>query len=242
MNIVFLMGNAYSTKDDYPLYLTELSSAILLEKQIDMARKLQPRQLIFCVNSIDIVRFHTDAAIKQLVPDAKIVRIMGHTKGAVCTALLAIEHIENDQELLLLGIDDFVEENTIKVLDYFRKNNSDAGLLSFRSIHPRYSFVKLNKNDEVIEIAEKRPISQNALVSFYYYSKGFDFVECAKDMVRKDNALDGNFYISETMNEMLLRQKKISLYKIKNEQFYSLKTQTQLAEYIAEHKASKGSR
>lgn len=242
MNIVFLMGNAYSAKDDYPLYLTELNSATLLEKQIDIALKLQPKQLIFCVNSTDIVRFHTDQAIKQIVPDAKIVRIIGQTKGAVCTALLAAEYIENDQELLLLAIDDFVEEDTMHVMECFRKNNSDAGLLSFSSIHPRYSFVNLNENGEVIEIAEKRPISQNALVSFYYYRKGYDFVECAKDMVRKDNAVDGNFYISETMNEMLLRQKKISLYKIKNEQFYSLKTQNQLAEYIAEHKAYKGSR
>ena len=72
------------------------------------------------------------------------------------------------------------------------------------------------------------------MVSFYYYKRGADFVECAKNVIRKDNLINGAFYLSQTLNEMILKQKKVSIYKLTNEKFHSLKTEMQLAQYITE--------
>lgn len=244
MQIMLLMGGSglNMNDDSYPIYLSEVNGKLILEQQIENCKTLSPVKFIFCVRQSDIKQFHTDSVICQIVPDAKIIEVAGQTKGAVCTALLGSEYIDNDEELVLQAIDDFIEDDGEQILKYFHNENADAGVVSFNSVHPRYSFVKLNEAGEPVEFAEKHPISKNALVSFYYFKKGKDFVECAKEIIRKDNSLNGNFYISQTMNEMLLKQKKVVMYKISNEAFHPLKTEKQLYQYIQELKAEKESK
>ncbi|MDF7667517.1 glycosyltransferase family 2 protein [Orbaceae bacterium ESL0727] len=244
MQIVFLMGGGRFEKnnEDYPLYLTEINEKLILEQQIEYCQGLKPRKILFCIKSEDIKNFRVDSVVKQLVSDSEIITINGPTMGAICSALLGVKYIDNEEELLLLAVDDFIEVSSESIIDYFRSNNSDAGVVSFNSVHPRYSFAKLNNEGNVIEVAEKKPISKNALVSFYYYKKGSDFVESAKNVIRKDNPINGAFYISQTLNEMILKQKKISLYKIINEKFHPLKTEMQLAQYISELKDEKASK
>ena len=94
--------------------------------------------------------------------------------------------------------------------------------------------VRFNENNEVIEITEKNPSSNNALVSFYYFKNGNEYIKCAKNVIRKDNPINGSFYLSQVVNEMILEQKKVGLYKIDNSTFHPLKTEAQLAQYILE--------
>jgi NDP-sugar pyrophosphorylase family protein len=232
---MFLMGASHIdvNKEEYPLYLTEINEKLILERQIEHCGG-EPKKFIFCLKNDDIKNFRSDSAILQIVQDAKIVPVYGQTRGAVCTALLGAEFINGDEELVLIAIDDFVESDGAEIIDSFRKADADAGVVSFSSVHPRYSFVKTNEAGEVVEFAEKRPISKNALASFYYFKRGKDFAECAKEVIRKDNPVNGNFYISQTLNEMILKHKKIAVYKISNDKFHPLKSEAQLAQYLAE--------
>ena len=244
MKIMFLMGgnNIQKNQEDYPFYLTEINEQLILEKQINYCRPLKPSEFVFCVKTNDIKSYQVDSIIKQIVPNCSIVPINGPTKGAVCTALLGAEYLKNDDELIIMAVDDFIDDTGVEVIDYFRKKKADAGVVAFNSVHPRYSFAKVNDKEEVIEVAEKRPISKNALVSFYYFKHANDFIECAKDVIRKDNPINGSFYISQTLNEMILRQKKVAMHKIPNDKFHPLKTEMQLAQYMFELKEEKESK
>lgn len=244
MQIIFLMGGGgfEKNREDYPLYLTEINEKLILEKQIEYCKGLKPRRILFCIKNEDIKTFKVDSVIKQLVPDSELIIINQPTMGAICSALLGIKFINNEEELVLLAVDDFIEVSSEHIIEFFRANSSDAGVISFNSVHPRYSFAKLDINGYVIEVAEKKPISKNALVSFYYYKKGSDFIESAKNVIRKDNPINGSFYLSQTLNEMILKQKKISLYKVDNEKFHPLKTEMQLAQYLADLRDDKMSK
>jgi dTDP-glucose pyrophosphorylase len=241
---MFLMGgtNIAKNKEDYPLYLTEIEDKLILEKQINYGMALSPRQFLFCVKMNDIKSFRVDAVIKQITSDSVIIPIESVTKGAICSALLGVEHIDNDEELVLMAVDDFIEDPGLHILDYFHERGSDCGVVSFSSVHPRYSFVRVGHEHNVIEVAEKRPISKNALVSFYYFKKGGDFVACAKETIRKDNPVNGAFYISQAINEMILKQKKVSMYSIPSDKFHPLKTEAQLAEYLFEFRERSNSK
>ncbi|MDY6509621.1 MAG: hypothetical protein ACN6NY_01345 [Acinetobacter faecalis] len=236
MNIMFLMGGVRSevNMDDYPLYMTEINEKTILEQQVYYTQKIQPQKLLFCIHELDIKKFYAEAVIKQIDPESVIIPIKAQTKGAICSALLGAEYIDNDSELILMAISDFVDDDCLEIVSKFREAKVDAGVVSFTSIHPRYSFVKTTESDEILEFSEKLPISKNALVSFYYFKKGKDFVECAKDVIRKDNLVQGQFFISQTLNEMILKQKKIAIHKISNDRFHPLKTEQQVAEYLLE--------
>ena len=190
MNIVFLMGgeNIDHKGDSYPIYMAEMNEEIILEKQIAHYRKMNPGKMVFCVRKEDIKNFSADSVIQQSAEKAVCVEICGGmTAGSVCTALLASEHIDNEEELVLVAIDELIESDPVTMIESFRKEQCDAGVVSFRSVHPRYSFARTDSSGHVCEVAEKKPVSKNALASFYYFKNGHDFVECAKSVVRKDS-------------------------------------------------------
>jgi dTDP-glucose pyrophosphorylase len=162
--------------------------------------------------------------------------VNGKTHGAICTALLACEYIDSDEELIVMAVDDFIDADFRTILDFFRTGGCDAGLVSFNSAHPRYSFARLDEDGMVSETAEKRPISRHALASLYYFRRGGEFVECAKEVIRKDDRINNAFFISQAVNEMILQRRKVLLHPIHSSQFHPLKNEMQLAQYMTELK------
>ena len=234
MNVVFLMGGRNSTEfsNDYPIYLSEVCNHLILENQIKYVQSIAPQKIIFCFKKQDIDQYHVDFIAKALATNAHIVPVCGQTKGSICSALLASAHIDNEEELILCSVDDCVDVALTEIVATFRSQQSDAGIVTFRSVHPRYSFVKTDESGIVCEFAEKRPISTQALASIYYFRRGADFVRCAKNVIRKDNTIKENFYISQTLNEIILEQKKITVHHIDSQAFHPMKTAVQLANYL----------
>ena len=60
--------------------------------------------------------------------------------------------------------DQFVEWSSSKFLYKMQEQDLDGGILSFSSTHPKWSYAKVDENGHVTEVAEKKPISNNATV------------------------------------------------------------------------------
>jgi dTDP-glucose pyrophosphorylase len=148
--------------------------------------------------------------------------------GAACSALMAVDQINNEEELLLISADEYITEDVADIVKGFRKNKYDAGTVIFESVHPRYSYVNLDKNNLVLEAAEKNPISNNATVGLYWFKHGYDFVEGSMNSIRKDSSVMGNYYICPVFNELILKQKKIFAHKIDVSSYHPIKSQRQL--------------
>lgn len=234
MKILVLMGGPKIELKGkkYPLYMTEVNKSMLIEKNIDLYKNLNPAQIIFCARREDIKDFNINEILKHLFKDSVCVSVYSLTKGAICTALLAMEYIDNDEELLITSIDEIIDVNYAEIVNCFRKDNLDVGLLSFNSMHPRYSYARVADNGKVEEVAEKKTISNNALASFFYFKKGSDFVKAAINVLKKDNPVQGSFFISQTINEMILLQKNIGLVKFDIKNFSPLKNEEQLLGYV----------
>ena len=131
------------------------------------------------------------------------VEVEGLTEGAACTALLAEEHIDTDESLLIANSDQFInyEPNNFNTLKSLTR--VDSIVFTFNAVHPKWSFVKLNSRGFVTEVAEKKPISSIATCGIYWYRKGSDFVKYAKQMIDKDIRVNNEFYIAPVYNELI---------------------------------------
>lgn len=239
MNIVFLIGggnNINHQNNIYPIYMAEIYDEIMLEKQITYYKKMNPCNMVFCILKDDILNFNVDKVIQQSTDQSICVEISSITAGAVCTALLAAEHLDNNDELVLVATDELITSDPVNIVKEFRHKKCDAGVVSFRSVHPRYSFAKIDNNGFVSEVAEKKTISQHALASFYYFKLGHEFIECAKNVIRKNNMVNNNFYLSQAINEMILLQKRVGIHHIPRQEFYPLKTEVHLTQYLMKFK------
>ena len=73
---------------------------ILVERFARACKTLEGK-LIFAVRAQDVRRYHIDSIIALAAVGSVVVKVAGETKGAACTALLCIEHIDPNDELLL---------------------------------------------------------------------------------------------------------------------------------------------
>lgn len=133
----------------------------------------------------------------------KHVVVDGLTEGAACTALLAEEHINNDEDLLIANSDQYIEYEAENFKAFKNLTNTDAIVFTFNAVHPKWSFVKTNSRGYITEVAEKKPISNIATCGIYWYRKGSDFVRHTKNMIKKNIRVNNEFYIAPVYNELI---------------------------------------
>jgi dTDP-glucose pyrophosphorylase len=215
----------------YSKPLVEIHGKALVEHVWSSLKVLRADCYAFVVRDSDVKRTHLDKMLLLMEPKAAIIQARGPTGGAACTALLAIEHIRPDQELVIANGDQVFACDLLDAVNEFRARDLDAGTLVFDSVHPRWSFVRVNEDGYVTEAAEKRPISRHATAGFYYFKRGRDFIDAAATMIRKDGHVNGQFYVCPVFNELILRQARIGVRKISRESYISLSTPQNIEEY-----------
>lgn len=236
MNIILLAAGSteFNTHDgNYPLCLTEVDGVPLLERQANQAIGAGAKKFIVTLKAEEVTKFHLDSVISLLSDKAHLVVIPGNTAGAACSALIAIEHIDDEEELLIINGNELLEIEFQEILQKFRMEKLDAGVVCFPSLHPRYSFARVSEDGMVYEVAEKTPISRNAIAGFFWFAKGGDFVRAVQDMIRKDANVNGSFYISPSLNELVLQGAKIGAYNISINQYRPIKSERQFADLAA---------
>ena len=220
-----------SNADTYPACLVELGGVSVLEKIIANLKDISNANFTFALHSQDISGFHLDNIANLLVPGARIAVVPENTMGSACTALMAACELDLDQPLLIVSANEFVDQRFEMILNEFTTRNLDAGTFVFRSIHPRYSYVRLNESGLVTEAAQQNPISQIATAGVFWFKKTGDFIEAAKSAIRKNASTNNRFYLAPVFNELILMHKRIGVHEIDKANYIPLKTGLQIQQY-----------
>ncbi len=216
---------------NYPLPLIEINGKSVIEYVLsDLIKIVDEKQFIFILKDQDCVKYNLDNSLKLLIDNPVIVKLKSRTKGAVCSILMAVDHLNPNDEILVLNADQIIDCNYNEVLANFRSLNSDGGIISFNSVHPRWSYAKVI-NQEVFQTAEKNPISNDAIAGFYYFRSANDFIKGAFDVIRFDENYEGRYYTSSVFNQMILQGKRINSYSITPSQMHSFYSVQKLKEF-----------
>ena len=216
LNVLIPMAGAGSRFEaagyTFPKPLIEVKGKPMIQVVVENLNCESPHT--FLVQQKHREKYNLDTLLNIISADCNIIEVDGVTEGAACTTLLSKSVINNDQPLLIANSDQYVDWNTSEFLYKMQEQDADAGILTFKSTHPKWSFVKTNSNGDVIEVAEKKPISDTATVGIYYWKKGSDYVKYAEKMIEKNIRHNGEFYVCPVFNEAILDGKKIKTFDI----------------------------
>lgn len=185
---------------------------------------------IFIVQKEHRIKYNLDTLLNLISPNCKIIETEGLTEGAACTTLLAKELINNENPLLIANSDQVVEWDSNEFMYKMYETNSDGGILTFKSTHPKWSFAKIDDNGYVSEVAEKNPISDDATVGIYYWKKGSDYVKYSEQMISKNLRVNNEFYVCPVFNEAISDGLKIKTCEVKK--MWSLGTPEDLDNFL----------
>ena len=161
-----------------------------------------------------IEKFSLDSVLKNLKPDCKIITIDEITDGAASTILKSKEFINKDEPLIIANCDQWINWSSSRFIDFINKKDPDGILVTYTSTHPRNSFVKTDDENTIIEIAEKKPISNIANAGIFYYKSGSGMITAIEKMIEKNIRTNNEFFLSTAFNEFILKKQKILSYHV----------------------------
>jgi dTDP-glucose pyrophosphorylase len=188
---------------------------------------------IYIVQKEHYDKYNLKYLLNMITPNCTIIIVDHITEGAACTTLLAKEYINNNQPLLLANSDQYVQWSSVEFMYAMGAGNTDGGILTFKSTHPKWSYAKLDEELNISEIAEKKVISDIATVGVYYWSTGSDYVKYAEQMISKDIRVNNEFYVAPVYNEAIADNKKFKTFDV--DKMWGLGTPEDLQQFLKEH-------
>lgn len=218
-------------KDGFPKPFIEICGKTMLEHFIRNYDSVKEKRFVFILKQDDVRRYHLDDAINVLTDGkCKIIVLKNETEGMLCSVMMAVDDIQKENPVLVVNMDQIFEYDLRETL--FNFEQCDAGVLSFENVHPRWAYVKCNEdNNLVLESFEKKPISKNAIAGFYYF-KNLDLLfNAAKNVIKKDVNYMGKYYIASTLNELILKNKKVINVTIDPNHYFTFYSHAKISEY-----------
>ena len=187
---------------------------------------------IFIVQKEHAEIHHLDLMLKLMVPECQVIYTDGLTGGACETVLLAKDIIDNDYSLLIANCNQYIDWNSADFLCSVKSNNIDGAILTFKGNEPKWSYAKVDEDNVVIEVAEKKVISDHATCGLYWWKKGSDFVKYAHQMIEKNIKVNNEFYVCPVWNEAIADNKVVKIVECKK--MYGLGTPDELTSTLNE--------
>lgn len=144
------------------------------------------------------------------------------TSGAAETCLKAKKFINNEEPLIITNSDQYMTWDSVNYMKSLK--NQDGSIVLHKSNDLKNSFA-IVLDGKVLEVAEKRAISSDALVGIHYYKYGRYFVEAAENLILNFTKTGSpETFVSETFNFLISKGKMIEAYFIGKGSYNSLGT------------------
>lgn len=177
-----------------------------------------------------VKEFKIDKFVAEIVPKAKIVILDGLTSGPAESAFTAIRKSNIRGPVLVADCDQIFE---IEAKGNYFDCLNQAVVFTFPSQNPGHAFA-LTKGEELVEVVEKRIVSDEAIAGAYYFKDANVF--CDMYIPTFKDFTDERF-ISKVLNTYVRAGFKIGAYKTNWHQSFGTPSEQKIAE--SEPKISK---
>lgn len=213
--------------------LVEVANVPMIELVVRaLARDIPDARFIAVVDRHEVAEFSIDRILKDaLGPKTIVIERPGPTSGALSSCLLAVDVIDTKEPIVVVNSDQVIDAELHTVVRAFHDADAAAGIVTFPSSHPRWSYALLDEGEHVVQAAEKRVISREAIAGFYYFSSGALFVESAMRAIAAGSSSDGAFYLSAAINEVILTGQKVARHSVRADQYHSFYSPSKIDEF-----------
>lgn len=199
---------------ELPKPLIPVRGVPMIELVVDNLRPRQPHRFIFLALQEHIERWDIAAKLENIAPGCTVISVDRVTEGAACTVLLARNEIDNATPLMIANTDQYIATDLEAYLAQASAAGCDGLIMTFTANHPKWSYVRKDSRDQVVEVVEKQVISDEATVGIYNFGRGADFVSAADAMIASDLRVNGEFYVAPTYNQLISNGACIRSFRI----------------------------
>ena len=198
---------------DLPKYLIEVNGKTIIEHIIDLYPK--DTQFVCILNR----KNHDETNIANLLlyklQEGSSIRVIDpHKKGPVHSVLQSLNDIDDEEQVIVNYCDFSMYWNYQDFETFVNETECDGCVVCYTGFHPHmlgsdnYAFCKTNLFDEILEIREKQPftddkMSEYASTGTYYFKKGKYVKKYFQQLMDEDLNINGEYYVSLVYNLLI---------------------------------------
>lgn len=236
MNIIIPLGGKGERflKNGYtePKHLIKIFNKTMIEHVINNLQ-ITENDKVFIIYR-PLCECHFASLFQANFPQVHLIELTTETKGAAETLLIGLDyiftHYTYNEKCLIVDCDTFYTENIIEMFSN-TKHNTVFYTESFTE-NPIYSYIELDETSTIINITEKRKISNNANTGAYGFTEIKILYEYCKFVVDNNITFNNEPYTSCVIGEMLKNNIEFKGKQLHKECVFSLGTPDELNAYI----------
>jgi NDP-sugar pyrophosphorylase family protein len=215
MDVLILMaGKGSRFKDlhpDKPKPLVPLHGEPMVRWVVENLRFEKNQRYLFVCLKEHVEKFRLHDLFSFWDINFEIIIAPEVTEGAACSALLATPFL-SEKELVIANSDQLVLFNKNDFL--LSARSFDGCILSMSATGSKWSYIKTNEDDLVMEVKEKVEISSTGTVGVYYFRSGNLFIESAQSMIKANERHNNEFYLAPCYNSAIKNGATIGHYNV----------------------------
>lgn len=198
---------------DIPKYKIIANKKTLFEWSMLSLSDFFKEEFIFIIRKeIADIEFLNVVCKKLGILNFKIKVIEEITDGQATTAYLADEFISEEEECIIYNIDTYVKPN--EILRSQISEEFDGFIPVIEAEGERWSFVKVDEDGKVIDVAEKVPISNLATIGLYYFKSWKVYKQIYNKNKQSILKKSKEVYIAPMYKQMINNNMNIGIVKL----------------------------
>ena len=158
--------------------------------------------------------------------NSSLVEISSPTKGALASAALCMENVNEAYPILIVPNNVLVPRKYVtEFVDKMKSGGYKGGCLTIKSSDERFSYAALDTDGNIVQIIEKQVVGENALAGIYYFCNRETFLRCAVWSFRNQVTTNSQFYIAPSLNYLLSRGETVGLHNLPLNQYFRFDSQ-----------------
>lgn len=157
------------------------------------------------------------------------------TGGAAESLLLAKPHVKNlDSPMLSVNCDQYMNWKSFMFKDELTRNPETSYIVTYKEISPKCSYIR-EQDGQIVEVREKKVISNDATVGYYHWAHTRDFFQDAEQMIRDNHRENGEYYVAPVYNYTIARGLTVKKFALQDSEFAPVGTPDDLRQYYEKH-------
>ncbi len=137
-----------------------------------------------------------------------ILKLDHETEGQAATILTSEALLNLNEPTLIHNCDTYIKEDFN--WEDIVAQNIDGAIVLFSSDETRWSYAKLDEDEQyIIEVQEKNVISNHATTGTYFFKNTVDLIYLIRKNIEENKRHHGEFYLSTVYQSMITINKKI---------------------------------
>lgn len=129
------------------------------------------------------------------------------TSGSICTVLMAAPILKN-KSVIITSLDQITIGDKVEFNKLLSKEKPKVVVPIVKSKNPSLCYVIKDDSDNVIQLFEKKVVSDDAIVGIYLFRDFSDFMQCCFELlIRYKGFKNRIFYTSDVINNLMKNQK-----------------------------------